>query len=112
MKKFWFLLVGAAIILFAACQNTDTDDLTFKFDETKCKNPWDASPEQGNYIVEVRGYLTQQGIEVTFLEIDVYDEKAGASCIECDCLTGRSILIQVPPKDGHKAEALGFVIIK
>ena len=112
MKKIWFLLAAAFIVLFSGCSKTDTDDLTFKFDETKCENPWEASPEQGNYIVEVRGYLTQQGIQVVTLEIDVYDEKAGINCVECDCLTGRSILITIPPKDGHKAEAIGFVIVK
>jgi hypothetical protein len=112
MKKNWLLLIGAAILVFAACDTTNTDDLTFKFEETKCENPWDALPEQGNYIVEIRGFLNQQGIEVVTLEIDVYDEKAGINCNECNCLTGRNIIISVPPKDSHKAEAIGFVVVK
>lgn len=112
MNKFCFFLVGATILLFAACQGTDTDDLKFKFEETQCENPWDALPDQGNYIVAVRGYLVEQGIEVVALEIDVYDEKAGVNCNSCDCPSGRNIIITVPPKDGHKAEGVGFVIVK
>jgi hypothetical protein len=112
MKKKCLLLIGAAILIFAACQKTNTDDLTFMLEEKKCENPWDALPEQGNYIVEIRGFLNQQGIDVVTLEIDVYDEKAGTNCVECDCPTGRNIFITVPPKDGRKAEDVGFVIVK
>lgn len=112
MNKFCLFLIGATILLFAACQGTDTDDLTFKFEETQCENPWDALPDQGNYIVAVRGYLAQQGIDVVTLEIDVYDEKAAVNCNSCDCPSGRNIIITVPPKDGHKAEEVGFVIVK
>jgi len=112
MKNLWLLFLSAAILTISACQKSDTDDLTFKYEETKCNNPWDALPEQGNYIVEIRGFLNQQGVEVVTLEIDVYDEKAGTNCDECNCQTGRNIIITVSPKDGQKVEGIGFVIVR
>lgn len=99
------------IFIIAACQDSNSDSLSLKYEETQCANPWGEESEEGNYIVEVRAYLEDKGIEVLSIYIDVYDENAGENCNACTCPTGRNIVISVPVKDAKKAEDVGFVLM-
>ena len=106
-----FFLFGVAFLVLNACQDSYLDGVEMKYEEKKCDNPWEALPEQGNYIVEVRGFLESHDIRLDKIEIEVYDKNASASCATCDCTTGRNIVISIPTRFAKNAEAVGFVLI-
>jgi hypothetical protein len=110
MKKYLLMLLFVSIAFFWAC-NEEEDGMSMQYVETHCANPWDTSSTQENYIVEVRFYLEEHGIKVLSIYIDVYDETVGENCNECSCLTGRNIIVSVPPADVDEAKELGFTIM-
>jgi hypothetical protein len=112
MKKLIYLLFFGSFFLFSACEDAEDDGMSMQFVETKCDNPWDIEPGPENYIVEVRKYLEVNEIKVLSIFIEVYDETAGENCNTCDCPTGRSIVIGLPPADVDDAKAIGFTIIE
>jgi len=110
MKKSYMFLMGIVFLLMNACQDSYIDGVTMVYEEKKCENPWNALPEQGNYLVEVRGYLEGNEIQVEWISIDVYDENVDAGCTTCNCPTGRNVVIKIPTRDARKAENVGFVL--
>lgn len=111
MKKYLLMLFVVSIAFFWACDDEE-DGMSMLYVETQCANPWDASTTQENYILEVKTYLEAYGIKVITIYIDVYDETAGENCNECSCLTGRNIIVNVPPYDVDDAKELGFTIME
>lgn len=108
-KAILFLLIGF-FVLFNSCDPDDEEGISMRYDETKCDNPWATLPEEGDYLVDVRYYLEQQGITVLSIFVSTYDENIGEGCDECSCLTGRHIVISIPTEDAYEAEDLGFYV--
>jgi hypothetical protein len=111
MKKYLLILLFVSIALFWACDDKE-DGMSMQYEETHCLNPWETSWSQENYIVEVRSYLEDNGIKVLSIFIDVYDETLAEKCKACTCITGRNIIISVPPADVDEAIELGFTIME
>jgi hypothetical protein len=110
MKKYLLMLLLVSVAVFWACDNEE-EGMSMQYVETQCANPWDASAAQENYIVAVRSYLENNGIKVISISIDVYDETGDENCNACSCLTGRNIVVSVPPYDVDEAKELGFTIM-
>lgn len=110
MKKYLLILLFISVAVLFACDN-DEDGMSMQYVETQCANPWNASATQENYIVEVRAHLENYGIKVLSIYIDVYDETAGEFCSACSCVSGRNIIVRVPPADVDEAKELGFTIM-
>ena len=108
MKKFLLLLFFASFFILQACQDSGTDDILMQYVETQCDNPWEALPGPENYLVEVRKYLEDEGINVISLYTEVYDENPDANCSACNCLTGRNIVVGLAVEHSKQAEAIGF----
>lgn len=112
MNKIIVLLLVLVVFAFNSCEDKNEDELKMQYLETKCANPWDALPEQGDYLTKVYGYLQENGITVISHTVEIYDENAGANCEECSCPTGRYVVIRIPVKDGNTAEAIGFTLVE
>ena len=110
MKKYLMMLLLVSVVVFWACDD-DEDGMSMQYIETQCDNPWGDATTQENYIVDVKTYLEGSGIKVLTIYIDVYDETVGENCNECSCLTGRNIIVSVPPADVDEAKELGFTLM-
>ena len=108
MKRVLMLFILIGLFGFQACESDDPrDDKSMRYKETQCNNPWDALPEQGNYLVEVRRYLEDYGINVVSLAVEYWDEDS-VFCTACTCHTGRNLVLVTPVVTAKIAEELGF----
>lgn len=110
MKK--ILLLGAcAISILCSCEKkeAETEQLLIKmfFRETQCANPWDALPNSGNYIEEVKTYLTEEKVPVESIRVQRLTD--APSYGGCSVYSGRKIYIEVYEKYEERAAAIGFI---
>ena len=111
MRKYLIMLLLVSVVAFWACDD-DEEGMSMQYIETQCENPWGAATTQENYIVEVTAYLENDGIKVLMIYIDEYDDTVGINCNVYSGLTGRNIIVSVPPYDVDEAKELGFTLME
>jgi len=108
MKIKLFALILICILLIS-CNNENSTDNIFYWDQTGCSDPWDVNENFSNSdtLVSLSAYLESEGVIVLNARTERTSE--GPFCFACSCTTGLRIFITISETDNTKAESLGFI---
>jgi len=97
------LIVGLSMVLSLSSISCESDVLPntfgFKYEQTKCGDPWGNDRKPATLQQAVIDYLTPKLISVLDSEIET---STGQACEACNCLTGSTILLKLSEGDGQK----------
>ncbi|OLY92086.1 hypothetical protein BUE76_09395 [Cnuella takakiae] len=64
---------------------------TYTYAQTQCADPWPTSPNDSVTAGNVRQYLKERGVEVSFVSVKKTSE--AATCLACTCPSGKTIFV-------------------
>ncbi len=108
MKKIYFIF--AAICIFTACKKETVQppqlQTCMKYAMTQCADPWGYQAGQADSVT-INQYFNTRNIAATYNRIvQVYP---GMVCAACNCLSGKTLYVDVTAQDTNKLKAIGFV---
>lgn len=97
------LIIGLGLALsvsgFSCESKVLPDNFGYKYEQTKCSDPWGNDRKPATLQQAVIDYLTPKLISVLDSEVKT---ETGQACEACNCLTGSTILLKLSEEDGQK----------
>ena len=111
MNKYFLIALFFSLFFFSCEDKLEEPGVEMEFGETQCANPWDALPGSDSYLLAVHQFLTENGIEIYSVSVELINGGNGIYCNACNCPSGRKVVIRIPESDIKNAEHVGFSLI-